>query len=211
MTKNCLKCNKVFIKPKNNSLAYWNIRRFCSKRCGKLDEKLSEETKQRMSRTQKLIGNKPPILFGKEHPLWKGGESTRQERNHIYYKKWYTKLKNKKYLSEYQNRKKKYDLQFRIACNLRSRLWQAIKNVQKKGSAIRDLGCSISELKVSFEKQFKPGMTWENYGEWHIDHVKPLSVFDLSDRKELLKAVHYTNLQPLWARENISKRNKIIV
>jgi len=53
-------------------------------------------------------------------------------------------------------------------------------------------------------------MLWSNYGEWHIDHIKPLASFDLSDRKQLLEACHYTNLQPLWAQDNLSKSDKVL-
>jgi len=60
-------------------------------------------------------------------------------------------------------------------------------------------------LGFALKSNFKPGMSWDNYGEWHIDHIKPLILFDLTKRSQMLKAVHYTNLQPLWANENISK------
>jgi hypothetical protein len=93
----------------------------------------------------------------------------------------------------------------RIAHNLRSRLRLALRNDQKVGSAIRDLGCTIPELRIYLEGQFQPGMTWDNYGEWHIDHKEALAKFDLSDRTQLLKACHFTNLQPLWAASNFSK------
>jgi len=98
-----------------------------------------------------------------------------------------------------------------MKCNLRSRLNSALKNNQKVGSAVNDLGCSIEFLKKHLEKQFKEGMNWNNYGlyGWHIDHIKPLDCFDLSDREELLKACHYTNLQPLWAEDNLSKGSKV--
>lgn len=89
--------------------------------------------------------------------------------------------------------------------NLRNRLTMAVKNGQKAGSAVQDLGISINELKSYIEAKFQPGMTWDNWGEWHIDHVKPLIAFDLTDREQVLVACNYTNLQPLWARENLSK------
>jgi hypothetical protein len=93
---------------------------------------------------------------------------------------------------------------------LRNRLNSAIKRGSKQGSAVRDLGCSIDELKAHLEKQFKTGMTWDNWGEWHIDHIIPLASFNLTDREQLLKAVNFSNLQPLWAKENILKRDKIL-
>lgn len=92
-----------------------------------------------------------------------------------------------------------------LANNLRSRLRLAIKNQQKAGSAVADLGCSISELKQHLESQFQTGMNWQNYGQWHIDHIQPLASFNLEDREQFLAANHYTNLQPLWAEDNLRK------
>ncbi len=108
--------------------------------------------------------------------------------------------------SRYQQRYNSNVL-FKIKVNLRNRLNIALKNDQKIGSAISDLGCSIEILKKRLESKFQPGMSWDNYGlkGWHIDHIVPLCRFNLTNRKELLKAVHYTNLQPLWACDNLSK------
>lgn len=99
--------------------------------------------------------------------------------------------------------------------NLYSRLRGALKGKIKVGSHVRDLGCTIEELRIHIEKQFTDGMAWENWGRidspykaWNIDHIIPISSFDLTKREELLKACHYTNLQPLWAVENIKKSNK---
>lgn len=94
---------------------------------------------------------------------------------------------------------------YKIAKRLRTRLYIAIRNQQKTGSAVRDLGCSIPELIDYFIPLFQEGMSWENHGEWHIDHIVPLTAFDLEDREQLLKACHFTNLQPLWAIDNIRK------
>ncbi len=83
----------------------------------------------------------------------------------------------------------------------------AIRTGAKSGSAVRDLGCTILELKAYLEARFLPGMTWKNHGlkGWHIDHIRPLTSFDLADRAQLLQAVHYTNLQPLWWQDNLRK------
>lgn len=69
------------------------------------------------------------------------------------------------------------------------------------------VGCSLTELRSHLEKMFKRGMTWENYGYrgWHIDHVQPLAKFDLRDPAQQQVAFHFTNLQPLWAKENLEK------
>ncbi len=113
----------------------------------------------------------------------------------------------------YQKNRRRTDTNFRLADNLRSRIACALRNGQKAGSAVRDLGCSIEYLKKHhLESQFQPGMTWDNYGNkagcWSIDHIKPLSKFDLTDRQQFLEACHYTNLQPLWHIDNILKRDK---
>lgn len=97
----------------------------------------------------------------------------------------------------------------RLRDSLRRRMNNALKNKQKHGSAIDDLGCSIEELMGYLESQFQPGMSWENYGQWHIDHIIPLSSYDLQDPTQLRKVCHFTNLQPLWAKENLEKGAKI--
>lgn len=119
------------------------------------------------------------------------------------------KQKLRNYMKEYRKERYDKDIQFRISTILRSRLGKAIKDEFKIGSAIKDLGCSITELKNYLESKFLSGMSWDNYGlyGWHIDHIKPLSTFDLSDRKQILEACHYTNLQPLWAKDNLSKND----
>jgi len=92
---------------------------------------------------------------------------------------------------------------------LRSRFKRALNGNYKNGSAIRDLGCSIEFLKSYLENKFAIGMSWENYGEWHIDHIMPLASFDLTDRDQVKQACHYTNLQPLWAEDNLKKGTSI--
>jgi hypothetical protein len=104
-------------------------------------------------------------------------------------------------------RKERYssDVAFKIKVLLRTRLNLAIKNRSKKGSAVSLLGCSINEFILYFEEKFKVGMDWSNWGEWHIDHIIPLALFDLGSIEQLQKACHYSNLQPLWAVENLGK------
>ena len=127
------------------------------------------------------------------------------------YKKIYSAV-NKDKIKEYNDNRLKTNINYKLSKNLRARLNRAIKNNQKSGSAVKDLGCSISELKTYLESKFQPDMTWENYGlyGWHIDHIKPLASFDLSDRKQLLEACHYTNLQPLWATDNLTKGDRLV-
>jgi hypothetical protein len=74
---------------------------------------------------------------------------------------------------------------------------------------MRYLGCSLDKLKQHLENMFDEDMTWENYGRrgWHVDHIKPLAAFNLTNESELAQACHYTNLQPLWAEENLQKNS----
>lgn len=116
----------------------------------------------------------------------------------------------KVYMNEYNKKRTKADINYKLAKNLRSRFGNALNNNLKGGSAVRDLGCSMAEFKIHLESQFQEGMTWDNHTRdgWHMDHIRPLSSFDLTDPVQAKQASHYTNLQPMWAKENISKGNK---
>ena len=131
------------------------------------------------------------------------------------YKNEWRKLnkdKIKNYHKRYRNNRLKTNIQYKLSCNLRSRLRIAINKNYKSGSAVRDLGCTVTELKTYLESKFQSGMNWDNYGYygWHIDHIKPLANFDLTNRQQFLEACHYTNLQPMWAKDNLSKGKKLI-
>lgn len=130
----------------------------------------------------------------------------RRETQRLYFQN------NKRSIANQRKIKYQTNLLYRLQHNLRSRLTQAVKNHQKSGSALGDLGCTVEEFKLYIEKQFQVGMTWENWGlrGWHIDHKIPVSKFDLSNPIELKVAVHFTNLQPLWAKDNLRKGDSII-
>ena len=104
------------------------------------------------------------------------------------------------------------NLQIKLKVNLRNRLGSILraKNVKKTNSALKLVGCDIEFLKKYLESKFKDGMTWDNWSKhgWHIDHIIPLDSFDLNNLEEQKKSMHYTNLQPLWSKENLKKGNK---
>jgi hypothetical protein len=107
------------------------------------------------------------------------------------------------------------DHNYKIRGQISGRIHNAIKackNAIKSNSTMRLIGCTVPELKIHIEKQFKPGMEWSNHGlrGWHIDHVKPCAVFDLKNPEEQKKCFHYSNLQPLWAKENLEKSDKYL-
>lgn len=133
------------------------------------------------------------------------------------------KVKREKYFKEYRirNRKKitirnvnysrkrrKNDINYKLTDNLRRRFNKAVERESKNTSIIKLLNCTISELKQYLQKQFTKGMTWENYGKWHIDHIKPCASFNLSKSKQQEKCFNYTNLQPLWAKDNLKKGDR---
>jgi len=125
------------------------------------------------------------------------------EAERIRNKRWYSINKDK--ILQRHNERYEYDIIYKIKYALRNRFKQAFRKTYKRGSAIEHLGCSIEELKKHLESQFQPGMTWDNYGEWHIDHIVPFAKFDMIKLEDQQKACHYTNLQPLWAKDNLKK------
>lgn len=110
----------------------------------------------------------------------------------------------------YHNKRYHNDPKYRLIENLRTRLWGAFRaqGLRKTTSTMKLCGCSLEKLKQHLESQFTDGMSWENKGKWHIDHIRPVSSFDLSDVEEQKKCFHYTNLQPLWALDNMRKGAK---
>lgn len=117
---------------------------------------------------------------------------------------------NKEWARNYQKKKRLENPLYHFSMNLRSRTYQAFKRKswKKNGGSEQLLGCDFLTAKEYIEKQFQEGMTWSNYGKWHIDHVTPLISANTQD--DLIKLCHYTNLQPLWAIDNISKGKSIL-
>jgi hypothetical protein len=107
----------------------------------------------------------------------------------------------------YIKTRSKHDIGYRLALNLRKRLNTAVRRNIKNGSAVSDLGCTLEQFRLYLESKFTIGMSWDNYGlrGWHIDHIKPLASFDLTIRDQVKTACHYTNMQPLWAKDNLKK------
>lgn len=132
------------------------------------------------------------------------GKAVKKKAN----KKYQQSEKGKKWIKN----KLENDPSFKMASRQRMRIADLLskKGIHKKGKTLRLIGCSAKFLSDYIESKFKPGMNWNNYGiyGWHVDHIKPLSKFDLEDPDQQKIAFHYTNLQPLWANENIKKSNK---
>jgi hypothetical protein len=121
-------------------------------------------------------------------------------------KEW-RKLNNR---SEYHRNYRNNNPSAKIACYCRNRIRNCIKKSWKSESSLSLTGCNNwKELKEYIESKFESGMNWENMGKWHIDHIRPCSSFDLTDPEQQRLCFHYSNLQPLWAKDNLSKSDKI--
>jgi len=100
----------------------------------------------------------------------------------------------------------------RLSCVLRTRARRtihAIRDARKSASTLDLLGCTIGYFQSRIERQFERGMTWRNFGEWHLDHILPCSSFDLTRADHQRQCFHWTNLRPLWAKDNLSKSAKL--
>lgn len=112
----------------------------------------------------------------------------------------------------YNRKRRASDLDYKMLCVLRSRVSNAVSRGYKNTKTKELLGCDIEYFKMYIEEQFTEGMSWDNYGRygWHIDHIIPCSKFNLKDVEDQKQCFHYTNLQPMWAKDNHSKSDKIL-
>jgi len=167
------------------------------------NDKYREENKEVLDKKKKeyVEANKELVAARKKAWYEKNKERVLEKK-----KKYYEE--NKKEIIAREQMYIKNSVSAKIRKILRTRLYQAVKKGYRAGSAVRDLGCSIEDFKMYLEEKFLSGMSWDNYGKWHIDHVLPLSSFDLTSRGQVKKACHYTNLQPLWAGDNLKKGAK---
>jgi hypothetical protein len=214
--KICSVCRTKFEEYKNQ--------KFCSKECYNLsirekkqlyNRSHKQEAKEwRKEHKEELIEKKKEWYLKNKDKILKRTKIYREIHKEEISKKAkkYQKRHHDNLLKKAKKRRiirRKFDINFRILCNLRTRLWWALKNNSKYYKTKELIGCSIDKLKKHLEKQFTKEMSWNNYGLWEIDHIRPCASFDLSKESEQKKCFHYTNLQPLWAKENRQKQGKI--
>lgn len=222
--KKCPQCDKPkplseFTKDKysKDELNY-----LCKEHSGERAKEDYEKNKEEILKQRKEYRDKPEnkvkkAKYHKEHNSKPGNKIKKAK----YDKEWHLKNReerlkqqkeyreeNKQYQKEYARNRRKTDIDFKIRGYLRSRLWHALKGRNKSRPTMFLIGCDIDYLMYHIQEQFEPDMSWDNYGLWHIDHIKPCSSFDLTKESEQLKCFNYTNLQPLWAEENIRKGNR---
>jgi len=114
-----------------------------------------------------------------------------------------------RWVRDYRKKRFSEDEVFKMTFTVRSRIRNLLKlkNELKLGKTFELIGCSPQELTKHIENQFTDGMSWDNHGEWHIDHIIPLA--SAKTKEDLIKLCHYTNLQPLWANDNLKKGKRI--
>jgi len=199
-------------------------------------DKFKEKAKEYYSKNKEKIASYHRERYKKKHKEFakyrKDNKERIRETNRIYRLNNLESKRKKDLAYYYANKEKaikrqlklwrsKYnkDIDFTLRILIRHRLRSAVKsmftNKPLKKTSLKTtelIGCSLDFLKKHLESKFRDGMNWNNHGlvGWHMDHIKPISSFDLSKEEEIKKACHYTNLQPLWYYENIKKSDKMI-
>jgi len=196
--KKCRSCKKAFSQNSNNQ-------KCCSKECSKqIEDKYNQKYQKKYHKTYDLIHRKEIKLY--QQKFYQINKKELRQQTRAYYEK------NKEVINEQQRKhslnRRRNDINYRLRGYLRRRIWSALKGKNKSKSTMKLIGCSIKTLKQYLERRFKSGMTWNNYGKWHIDHIRPCASFDLSKPSEQRKCFNYTNLQPLWAVDNLRKNDK---
>jgi len=197
--KKCCKCNEQknvdeFQIRKNGVLSY---------RCKACDSVYAKEYYQK---NKDKIKNKTAAYRKNKPEYMKQYRRDNHDKITVSKRKWIDKNRDK--LNKRERERRKTDIEYKIKKNLRRRVNQVITKGTKSDSTLKLLGCNLLELTKHLEKQFTKGMSWQNYGTWHIDHIKPCASFDLTQESEQKKCFHYSNLQPLWAEDNLRKGDR---
>jgi hypothetical protein len=199
--KYCPKCRKEknikeFSKSKNrkDGLCGW------CKDCKNISLRKYHKTHKKAERIYRQKHREHLLKWKKED--YNKNKSRRKKLGRVY------RLSHKNDYADYFRNRRKTDLNFKLSSYMRNSIGRALRGNGKSENTTRLIGCSIEFLKQHLESKFTEGMTWLNYGKWHVDHIKPCVSFDLSKPKEQRKCFHYTNLQPLWAIDNLAKGDK---
>jgi len=149
----------------------------------------------------------------KNHKVW--SEKNRDHLNN-YHKEWREKNINKHRENKrnYEKNRKSNDPLYKLISNFRTAIYQVLKenNVKKNGHYFDILKYTPEQLINHLEKQFSDEMTWDNYGDWHVDHKHPISLYNIKEigDNEFMKCWSLDNLQPMWGVDNIKKSNKLL-
>lgn len=132
------------------------------------------------------------------------------EKKREYNKRYYEKAETKQRIKNYRKERAENEPLYKLTLNIRKRISATFRlSGYKKGSKTEViLGCSFEHFREYIENKFKEGMCWENYGEWHLDHIVPISL--AINEAQVYELNHYMNFQPLWEGDNLSKGNRFI-
>ena len=154
------------------------------------------------------------IYYKANKEIFTENNKRHRENNPEYREQYYQENKKVRndYMIQYSKKRSAVDPCFRMLQALRSRQRAALNGGLKAAPTMELLGCTAEQARQHLENQFTDGMSWDNYGlyGWHIDHIIPCASFDLSDPEQQKECFHYTNLQPLWAEDNLKKSDKIL-
>lgn len=190
--KKCNKCGEIKLKTcfhtdrKSND----NLVGSCKKCISKCRKKWYQENLERVKENSRKWKKENPERFKENQRKWR-------KENPDFQRKW-------------KKEKRQTDPIFKLKCNISKSIRRALKNIDstKSETTLEILGCGTYEkFKEHMQSQFSPGMTWDNYGKWHNDHIVPLATAKTDE--QIKKLSHYTNLQPLWAKDNLSKGAKL--
>ena len=165
-----------------------------------------QENKDKIKQYNKLYKQENNDEIKEYNKLYRQQENKdKKKENYKLYRQ-----ENKDKINKYRRERNKTDVIYNIKNRIRSRICEAFtkKGYTKKSKTYQILGADFEIVKKHIERQFVKGMSWYNREEWHIDHIIPLA--SANTEEELIKLNHYTNLQPLWAEDNLSKNDKII-
>ena len=211
MEKTCNKCGEVkpiseFVKCKKSKNG---VRGECSKCANERNLKKYHDNKEQINENRRNNYTGPTEESRVRQRQW---EKNNPDKIKIYSKRKYVKHKDKfiKNSMKWNYNKLETDTLFKLKSLLRSRIYNFLKSkgFSKNSSTEQIIGCSKEYLKEYLENKFTDGMSWDNQGKWHIDHIIPLS--SANNEEEIYKLFHYTNLQPLWAKDNFVKSNIIL-
>ena len=168
------------------------------------------EDKQHILELRKVYYEDNKVEILKKNEIYKNKNKTKyQEYKAKYYENNKQLVKDR--VRDNSRNRRKTDIGYKLLCYYRTRIYEALQGRTDKTKTTKELiGCSIEELKEHLKSQFTEGMSWDNYGEWHVDHIKPCATFDFRNESELNECFNYKNLQPLWAKDNLQKSSKYI-
>ena len=201
----CSQCNKEFNPSRQR-------RKYCSIKCSKESRKKQARKYHQQSEVKEAKKENRKKWLKTEKGKKYLEDMNSPEKKRVYNQKYSSTQKGKEANRRSVKKALKTNPTYKMANAVRRRLGEYLnlKGLTKTNKTFTIVGCTPAELKIHLEKQFKPGMTWWNHTPkgWHIDHIIPLASAETLEETE--KLAHYTNLQPMWATDNIKKSNKII-